>query len=660
MFFPLLLILTTAVETDVFIPFPSGVSFEETSEVTEVRFNKEQGFLSAEPGSPLIPLVSRVFVMPGNCDVTDVECELLFTDRTFPLALPLPGAEILSSTDNPGSTARTAATMDITGESPVVSFHTGTILNSYTILSCSINPWKYSRSEGNLCLASSCELRVNWERNGPSPSLSALQADLLEFRLEQISGNSVPISSGPDGSVDYLIFTADSLVNTMIPLVSFLEARGYSTETLAVEDVSGSWSGSDTQEDIRNCIRSYTENQGTAYVLLAGDEDIVPVRKVYTECEGLHELAPCDLYYADLDGSWDNNGNGVFGEWEDDLDLYADVVLGRLLFSTSREATVIIGKNIEYSSSEHGNWYKQAVVCGAMLFENIGYVGAKGCIMTAEFFPESFQITEAYELETGDYPDTYFPVIYSGAGWNHYAGHGTEGGVWWGDNSAVMAITRMYGFENSGQYGIHTAIGCHTGDFTEPSTFGSLADTLLTLPDGGGIACLFNTTWGWEGYWPDIGSSERLCMNTVEQVYSKQALTLGLAYTVAKDLEIPMMTGPYDRVLQSVLAYSAFAEPSLEVLGVPRGIPVPPASFSLLMKGPNPVFSAFTFKVTGISAAYDISVFNIAGRRVLESFSLEQNTLHQLDTEQLGPGVYFISARSPGGVTVSESFVKLR
>ena len=660
MILPLLLILTSAVENDVFIPFQSGVSFEERSGVTEIRFNEDQGFLSSEPGSPLVPVVSRVFILPGNCDVTSVECKLSFNHETWQLSSPLPGAEVLTSTDRQVTVERTASAEGISGESPVVSCHTGTILSTYTIVSCSINPWKYDRSSGALDLASSCELAVNWETVQGPGNLSPLQAELVNYRLQQISGRSIPVQAGSDASVDYLIITSESISSALTPLLSLLDSRSYTTEVVTVQNISGAWSGADVQEDIRNCIRDYVLNQGTAYVLLAGDEDVVPVREVYTECEGLSELAPCDLYYSDLDGSWDDNGNGIYGEWEDSLDLYADVVLGRLLFSTAQEAATVVAKNIEYAGAGDNEWYRSAVLCGAMLFADVGYVGAKGCRMTTKYFPNNFELTEAYELQTGDHPDTYFPAIYSGAGWNHYAGHGDQGGIWWGDGSAVMAFTRMAGFDNPGQYGIHTAIGCHTGDFTEPATFGCLADTLLTLADGGGIACFFNSTWGWEGYWPEIGSSERLCLNTVKQVYYQKAPTVGLAYTAAMDSEIPLMTGPYDRVMQSVLAYTAFAEPSLEVLGVSHETTFPPQPFRLLMMGPNPVFTNISFKVTGASTAYNISIFDISGRKVMDTFSLPQNTLHQLDTEGLHPGVYFISARSSGGTSVSESFVKLR
>ncbi|MCK5037447.1 MAG: T9SS type A sorting domain-containing protein, partial [Candidatus Sabulitectum sp.] len=317
-------------------------------------------------------------------------------------------------------------------------------------------------------------------------------------------------------------------------------------------------------------------------------------------------------------------------------------------------------------------WFRNVVLCGAYLFPENGYVGAKGCEIMAEEFPNNFTLTKSYELTVGDYPDTYFPVLYQGAGWNHYSGHGNERVVYWSDNAGILSISRMDGFSSSnspitdggnpGRSGIHSSVGCKVGNFTEPgASLPCLPDTLLRLPYGGGVAGLFNTSWGWEGYWPEIGSSERLCNNTVEYVYQNKASSLGLAYTVAKDLEIPNMTGPYDRVLQSVIAYSAFMDPSLEVLGVSSFDPIPPSPFQVVMLSTNPHTNGeLTFKVTGGSNSYDVAIYNLAGRVVSESVSLPQNSPRSVDTSSFSVGIYFVSARAPSGITASGSFVVLR
>jgi hypothetical protein len=664
MTFLVLNLLFAVMVEDAFVPFPSGFQRIQSDGCSSITVQDQGGFYSVAPDHPMLPLISRIYILPGRAIVEDAACELHFESGETILDAPLGGASPLQPISRRSRHESLPALVGVSGESPLVAVRTGHILNTLTVVSVSVNPWRYAAGSRALSLASSARVSFQWHQHSAGPPLSRAQELALNHRLSYLesAGTSfaLPVQNSFLSDIDYLIITGEETAGQMHLLETVLENRSLTWETLTVEEIDGSWGGTDTQEDIRNCIRHYALERGTAFVLLAGDENLVPARQVYMECEGHIEMAPCDLYYADLDGTWDNNGNGIYGEYADSLDLYADVILGRLLFSSSHEAEAVLAKNVEYAAASRDDWFRRAVICGAQLFPEIGYTGEKGCEMIAPLFPGGFELVKAYELGIGDYPDTYFEAIYEGSGWNHYAGHGNERGVYWGDFSGIMSVWRMNGFHNQGQYGIHSSIGCHVGDFTSPGT--GLADTLLTLAGGGGVACLFNTTWGWEGYWPEVGPSERLVMNTVGQVFVGRASSLGLAHTVAKDLEIPLMTGPYDRVMQSVMAYSLFGDPSLAVLGVSSHDPVPPPAFSLVWLGGNPVSAAESpsFKVTGVSNNYRIGVFDITGRQVLPAFDLPMNRQHALDTTGLVPGVYFVSARAPGGTSVSRSFVLLR
>ncbi len=670
----ILLFLLSASETDLFVPFPSGYSVAVKGSVCTVTVDTNEGFYSAAHQAPFLPLVSRVFILPGRCEASSVSVSFEKPVFTRHLSAPLAGAPEILPVGSPQQNLLSATTGSAELGNRPVSVHTGHILNAFTIVTCSISPWVYTSSSHQLALSPSCSVTIEWTEICPSPALSHLQTEMVNFRTAALSKkyglNSFHNTCRPetDSSTDYLIVTGADFLDETVTLENLLEAKGLSWQTLTVQEIVSGWPGIDTQESIRNCIKHFAFDEGSTFVVLAGDETVVPAREVYTECEGHTEFAPSDLYYADLDGSWDGNGNGIYGEYADNLDLYPDVLLGRLLFSSSEGASAIFEKNTVYADvSQSTTWYKNVVLCGAMLFPAIGYTGAKGCELMAQSFPNNFNLTKAYELSPGDHPDTYFPVLYNGAGWNHYAGHGNDRGVYWIDNSGMLNISRMGGFSsdssgirsNPGRTGIHSCIGCHTGDFTDPGV--CLPDTLLTLPDGGGVAGFFNTSWGWEGYWPEIGSTERLCNNTVHQVYVQKAPSLGAAYASAIDLEIPNMTGPYDRVMQSIIAYSAFMEPSLKVLGVPNATPIPPDPFHVVMLSTNPLTRGeyLRFKVIGISPAYDISVFDLAGRVVYELANATRNTAYTMPTNTLSTGIYFVSAMASCGKTVSGSFVVL-
>jgi hypothetical protein len=75
----------------------------------------------------------------------------------------------------------------------------------------------------------------------------------------------------------------------------------------------------DTEAKIRNFLRYAHLEWGTKYVLLGGDVQTIPVRKLYVNISGwdagfifdrsIEGWIPSDLYYGALDGTWNNNFN---------------------------------------------------------------------------------------------------------------------------------------------------------------------------------------------------------------------------------------------------------------------------------------------------------------------------------------------------------------
>ena len=144
-------------------------------------------------------------------------------------------------------------------------------------------------------------------------------------------------------NVPYLIITTKALQASdgefnFGTLVAFLQERGITAEIATVEDIYQNYSGRDQAEQIRNFIKFAFSNWNTRYVLLGGDADkgneLVPVRRfkidlnyVYMDGSSLtvHEMMASDYYYSALDGDFDGNGNGYYGEPEDNIDLAAEV-----------------------------------------------------------------------------------------------------------------------------------------------------------------------------------------------------------------------------------------------------------------------------------------------------------------------------------------------
>jgi hypothetical protein len=164
----------------------------------------------------------------------------------------------------------------------------------------------------------------------------------------------------PLTTYDYLLVTTVALTNAFQPLVAQKISDGLSVKVATVEDILAGSSGVDSAAKLRSFITYAYTNWNTTYVLLGGDISTVPYRQAYASCDGVDATMPCDLYFACLDGSWNSDGDSNWGEPTDgegggDVDLLAEVYVGRAPVDTVAEVANFIGKTLYYEQIGHAN-----------------------------------------------------------------------------------------------------------------------------------------------------------------------------------------------------------------------------------------------------------------------------------------------------------------
>ena len=93
---------------------------------------------------------------------------------------------------------------------------------------------------------------------------------------------------------------------------------------------------------------------------------------------------PTDSFYADLDGNWDVDDDGLFGEWDDDyrgIDFQAELIVGRIpvYFENIDELDRILDTAIVYMNAEakEMDYRKKALIPASTLFyEDEIYLGS--------------------------------------------------------------------------------------------------------------------------------------------------------------------------------------------------------------------------------------------------------------------------------------------
>lgn len=345
-----------------------------------------------EPGAPWLPVRYLQLALPHGARVVELQTELYECElqRNVDLA-PCQPQYPLSSAERP-RVPRDAAAYARPGRQPAVVAQCTGVHNArrFALAGLRVQPVRYDAAARVLYCATQIVVRVGFTRS-PTPQARAAQPTTLDNMLRELAAASyeLPVTLAPRAAAtaqtDYLIITSSALTGAFQQLAQYRSVNdGFSVKLLAVEQITNTFAGEDAPAKIRACIRHYVDTEALQYVVLGGDDTIVPVRKCSVAIRtSISTTMPTDLYYSGLDGTWDDwNMNGIYGEADvgghndhDEGDLIPDVVVGRLPVRTAAEAQAYITKLI---ACERGAWADttaaRALLGGVMLWDT--YSGA--------------------------------------------------------------------------------------------------------------------------------------------------------------------------------------------------------------------------------------------------------------------------------------------
>jgi len=463
-----------------------------------------------EPGKPILPMHNEKFTFPFGTKIKKVEYRiseikfLTLANKIKPATEPV--VPDLQKIANYNSIEKNLYKKEELFPNNWISYSIGAGLDENNchvlFLIIQVFPVRYNVEEDEIYYVENFELTIIFQ-----------ESENIFF----------PVTS----EYDLLIISPKRFYKNLEKLVNHKDSYGINTILVTLDEIYNEKyfksQGRDDAEKIKYFIKNSLEQWGIKYVLLVGgripglrEKWHLPVR--YVNIYWVNESSYIsDLYYADIyDGmgefsSWDTNNNGTYGEWPDsgqlidEMDLYPDVLLGRLPCRFKFELNVMINKIISYENSQIS---KKIVLSGGDNFDDIPYGGNNEiegelvCNKTIEYLSD-FEAACVYASETNLTARNLRKALGKGGMFMHLHGHGSP--LMWTSHKPFgfnewedgLVITDIPFFFNK-EYPIVVIGGCHTSMFNISMTiycwggasFRGLSDWLLFKIRGGAIATL--------------------------------------------------------------------------------------------------------------------------------------------------------------------------
>jgi len=434
--------------------------------------------------------------------------------------------------------------------------------NGYRMAIFNIYPYKYNPVSKKLTWPSSLELNLSTNASKADKKIqnSLLLEDQTTIKeIENLVLNPKEISTYhktrtsqrsilPEESDPYemVIITDEEREPYFADFINWKNDQGIETGLFLTSDILPNYEGEDNQAKIRNfIIDAYSTYSNTEmpleFVILGGDDEIVPVRKVYAEIDStfdygyyyheVEENMPCDLYYGTLDGNWNANENALYGEPDDEPDLIPEVSVGRISCETEEEFTNFFNKNYYYTDNDT---YSNKFVY--MVGEDMDWVpqtwGGDYMDELIPYIPNDYTIKTLYDKDGTNSPAAIKNMLNSGVGFVNHLGHANESfdlGINTGN------VDNLFNTE----FGLIYSQGCTAAAFEEATS--GAAECIgehFIFNESGAFAFIGNTRFGWGQYGSTNGGSQRYHKPFLTALFDLNMREIGDALSYSREVTV--------------------------------------------------------------------------------------------------------------------------
>ncbi len=486
---------------------------------------KDCGFFS-NPGEPLIPIkILSLEIDNKFIDIKELDEEWIEISGYFKLFPGQKGFPLqLNSFDFLQPDSLIYNSSKFFPEKTIIYTGQG-LKRGKNIVNFAIFPIKYIPKEGKIYFLKFIRFKINVDKK------SSYYPDFHLFRKNE-------------DKTEEIIITKNDFIKFFEPLKDWKTQKGVKTEIFDVDSIILNFSGNTKQEKIRNFIKWAYTSLGTDYVLLGGqcdyenNHEVIPRMDLFYKSSGISgepydkDTIPSDMYYSNLDGDWNFDGDNTYGEIEDSVDLYSDIYVGRAPCKDTNEVKIFVNKVINYERNPATDYIKKVMLPAEFLYYS--YWGDTVNNIISNITPDFVKDIKLYQ-STGNYSGSMVKnTIEEGVNFSHFASHGNAYGT------AGITIQDIDELTNNSKIGLFTGISCMTGAVDYVQGGDCFAEHIVLNPNGGGVASIMNTRYGW-GYIPGLGPSETIDTTMFHLIYVDSILNLGKINSLSKEQYVPVV-----------------------------------------------------------------------------------------------------------------------
>jgi len=447
----------------------------------------------------------------------------------------------------------------------------------YKLFTVNLFPLQYTPATGEVTYTARVQLEI--ELSDSTPAGIVRPSAAVKARMGKIADNPGALRSYPaedmpaaklggpsalpgGGPYEYVIITNEALEGAggtwnFQALRDAKIASGVSATIVTTEWIYANYSGSrpdggsDNQTRIRNFLIDAYQTWGTEYVLLGGTISIVPARMFWVDSYvGDTDTMPVDMYYGCVEPqecTFDYDADGRYGEPTDgvggsDVDMYAEIYVGRTTVANATELENFIKKTLTYATTT-----SEYLALITMLGEHLGFGGV------AEYAKDAME-----QIRLGGSFDGYFTYGFENHEQANFYDFDTSVNLY--DKDGTWSKGALINLMNSGKhlfnhlghanytydmklttsdlssltntdYFFAYSQGCMPGGFDVTNCFAEV----ITSMQHGAFAAVMNARYGWGQHNSTDGPSHRFARQFWDAALDEDMLEMGRANQDSKE-----------------------------------------------------------------------------------------------------------------------------